>query len=159
MATRKRSQILEYLARTVLPLITAANGYNNTLKTYERGWKNHTELSDAQFPAVFISETREQRKKETIGPNPIYSCTLDALLIAYVKSTKPNPKAAQTGVQLDLDKLIDDLTKALHVDITCGGLVDVLAVTEIVTDPGDLQPVAGTIMNVQLQYNEGGFAP
>lgn len=152
----KRSQILERLKETVLPAITAAAGYNLTVKIVERGWRIPSSMGKNEFPAIFIATTSESRKNETMGTPRNYDAKLQVAIVGYVMNTKPNPKADGSGVQLDLDKLIEDITHALYDDITQNGLCTFTDVVGVETDDGDLLPVAGCKMAVTFGYFEEG---
>jgi hypothetical protein len=151
----KRSQILERLRTTVLPAISAADGYNLTPKLIERGWRHPGELA-GNFPAIMVATTSETRKNATVSSPRTYTGIMKVVLVGYVKNTKANPKADSTGVQLDLDKLIEDITHALYADITQNGLANYTDIVEVETDNGDLTPVAGCAVTVEFSYHEDG---
>ncbi len=152
----KRSQVLERLRETVLPSIAVVDGFNFTPKLVERGWRNPGELG-GNFPALFIATTSERRKNDAIGdPRTYLASPLSVVIVGYVKNSKSNPKADGTGVQLDLDKLIEDITHALYADITQGGLVYSTEVVDVQTDDGDMTPVGGCAITVEFSYHEEG---
>jgi hypothetical protein len=151
-----RQTILEYLRGTLFPGITITAGYNNTIKTIERGQRSRTSLGDTDFPAIFIVTSREQRKNITGNQ---FQANLQVALLCYVKDTKGDPNATGTGVQKDLDRLIEDVTKKLETDRLQGGLVHWTEITDIDTDDGDLMPYAGAVIAVEFQYTTEGIAP
>jgi hypothetical protein len=151
----KRSQILEYLRETVLPLIRTADGYNFTPKLIERGQRHPANLG-SKFPALFIATTSEKRKNATTGTARNYTGTLTVVIVGWVKNSKANPKADGTGVQKDIDNLIEDVTHALYRDITVNGLANYTDVLGVETDDGDLTPVGGCALTVEFGYHEEG---
>lgn len=154
----KRALILEYLRTTVLPLVQTSGGYNYTLKVIRRGLQHPTDLNDSQFPAVFISASSEGRQNKTLG-HPIFVASLSVALVGYVKNSKPNPNASGPGVQQDLDRLIEDVTKAVYADPTQGGLVHRTEVQRVDTDDGDLDPYAACVVTANFDYNSEGTTP
>jgi hypothetical protein len=151
----KRSQILEFFRTTVLKAIKKTDGFNFDAKMVERGWRHPEGLTS--FPALFITATTEKRKNLTIGSNREFIAEpLSVVIAGYVKNGRPNPKADQSGVQLDLDKLIEDVEKACYEDVTLGGLATGLEISSVQTDYGDLAPVAGCEITVDVNYVEEG---
>jgi hypothetical protein len=152
----KRSTLLEYLRNTLLPGVTTGNGYNYTLATIERGHRNFRDLMPTAFPAVFVSSTQESR--ENIN-HVAFNAILKVALVGYVKNTEATPNASGTGVQLDLDKLIEDLTKVLEADRLQGGRVYNTEIVSVDTDEGDMAPYAMCVVVVEFKYATEGTAP
>lgn len=156
----KRQNMLEYL-KTLLATITTGNGYNFTVATVERGIRNIREMGDDQLPALFITMTHEKRKRRTQNQ---YSGDLQVLIVGYVKNTKGDLNGTATGVELDLDKLIEDVTKAIETDPlqkdNSGNMrVYNTEITDVATDDGDLQQVSGMVMSVVFSYVTEGTNP
>ena len=152
----KRSTILEHLRETLFPGITTTAGYNNTLNTIERGQRSRSSLGDTDFPALFIVTTKEKRKNITGNQ---FQATLQVALLLYVKDTKSDPNSDGTGVQKDLDLIIEDVTKKLEADRLQGGRVHWTEITDIDTDDGDLLPYAGAVIGVEFEYTTEGVSP
>jgi len=151
----KRETLLEYL-KTLLATVTTGNGYHNTLNTVERGIRNVREMSDDQLPAVFITMTHEKRNRITANQ---FKSDLQVILVGYTKNSKGDLNGAGTGVELDLDRLVEDITKAVETDPLQGQRVYNTEITDIVTDDGDLTPTAGVVMSVVFAYASEGIAP
>lgn len=152
----KREALQEYLKTTLLPTITIGNGYNNTLVTIRRGLKGRTVLGDSDYPAVFIPGVDEERTRITANQ---FKSTLNVVIVGYVKTSSDSPNDTDTGVQLDVDRLIADVTKAVEADPLQGGLVYSTEITRISTDDGDLLPIAGFVMSVEFKYATEGTNP
>jgi len=152
----KRSTILEYLKNTLLPTITVGNGYNNTVVQVYRGIKNIKEMDDDQFPSIFVTITHEKRKRITVNQ---FKSDLQVVLVGYVQNSKTALNDTGTGIGLDLDKLIEDMTKAIEKDPLQTGLVYNTEITDIVTDDGDLFPASGVVMSVVFAYASEGVTP
>jgi hypothetical protein len=145
----KREQILEYLLSTVIPSVVAGASYTHTVKTIERGRRNIMDMADCNFPAVFIATTAEKRRNLTGNQ---LDASLQVVLVGYVKNSKTSPGASGTGTQKDLDKLIQDVTRAVEADPTQGNIVKWTEITNIDTDDGDLTPIGGFVMSVTFEY-------
>lgn len=106
---------------------------------------NFTELSNAQFPAVLIQTTREERNDATIGDSGIRrEGTITYELIGYVKSTT---------IDSARNQLVEAIEEALDEDRTRGGYALDTQITSIETDEGAIAPVGGVIVTVSVMYN------
>ena len=151
MANSRRQQILDYIVGTVLPLITTGNGYNFTLATKQRGLENLQSLTDADYPAVFLASADEARSNVT---NASFRSDMTAFLHGYVKSPD-----GVSGLQVELDKLIEDLTSALWQVPNFGSIVRDMEIADVNTDVGDNQEHASFVMQVRLHYEIQGATP
>ena len=150
MANSYRKRILNYLRDTTLAVVNDHAGYNFKLKTIKRGLLEKDALNDNDFPAVFISKGNEER--ENITRNQFKS-TIRVILIGYVKNS-----TGVDGVQEDLDDLIEDITEAIEVDRTLGGISKWLEVKSIATDDGDLAPFGVCAIIVDVIYATEGIS-
>ncbi len=155
MAASKREALLEYLVNTLLPTITIGNGYNNTLKLIHRGIINPRTLGNDKFPAVVIPGVSERRKRITHNQ---FQSWLEVNIVGFVRNTQTSP-ADGTGAQQDLDKLIQDLTKAIETDPLQTSLCHNTEVTAVNTDDGDALPVAGAVLTVEFMLATEGINP
>ncbi len=151
----KREGLLEYL-KTLLATITTGNGYNHTVATVERGIRNVREMGDDQLPALFITMTHEKRQRRTQNQ---YSGDLQVIIVGYVRNSKGDLNSSSTGVELDLDKLVEDVTKAVETDPLQGLRVYNTEITDVATDDGDLTPNAGIVMSIVFSYVTEGVSP
>lgn len=147
----KRSELLEHLRTTVIPQISTAAGYNNTVKLVERGLKGYKALTDIAFPAIFIAETLENRGNLTHNQ---FRSSLMVNIVGYVKSA-----TSASGIQIELDKLIEDVTKALEQDRKQGGRALWTQIARVYTDPGDIFPYGTFIMETEFTYAAEGINP
>lgn len=151
----KREGLLEYL-KDLLAGITISAGYNTDVMVIERGIKNIREMGDDQLPALFITMTHEKRKRITVNQ---FQADLQVLIVGYVRNTKGDLNSTGTGVELDLDELIEDVTKAVETDPLQGGRVYNTEITDIATDDGDLFPTSGMVLSVVFSYASEGVTP
>lgn len=153
-----REKILEYLRTELFTRIVESAGYNNTVKTVERGRRNPKNMGEHEFPALFIASTQEKRK----NLNQIhFDATLQVVVVGYVMNTKGTVGGDGTGTQLDLDRLIQDAARALETEPLLGGdkKVKWLEVTEVTTDEGDLTPYGWFVMSINVEYAGERTAP
>lgn len=147
----KRKTALNYLRDTTLAAITVAGGYNNTVATVKRGLEEIDNLPESKFPAIYITRTQEDRNNITRDK---FFGDIQAYLVGYVKNS-----TGTTGVQEQLDDLIEDITKAVEQDRTLGGNVKWLEIVSILTDDGDMQSYGACVVVVKLRYATEGTAP
>jgi len=145
----QRNIILEYLKNTLFPTLTTGNGYNFNLGLNERGLRFFDELSDSDFPCLFIASADEERKNVTHKD-------FQSRMMVYLYG---GIKAEQGKTQVELDKFIEDMTKAIYVDPTQGGRVAYTDIIRVVTDEGDRVPHAFFRMEVEFMYKQAGINP
>lgn len=103
------------------------------------------ELSNAQFPAILVQTTTENRSDATIGDSQITrESTISYQLVGYVKSST---------IDTARNQLIEMIEEALDVDRTRGGYALDTQITSIETDEGSISPVGGIIVTVEVMYN------
>lgn len=151
----KRETLLQYL-KTLLATITVANGYNTNVALVERGIQNDRDLTDDKLPALFVTMTHEKRNRITTNQ---FKADLQVILVGYVKNTKTDLNSSSTGVELDLDKLIEDVTKAVETDPLQGGRVYNTEITDVASDDGDYFATSGFVMSVVFSYASEGVTP
>ena len=151
MANSNRKRVLNYIRDTVFDLITTGNGYNTTPVTKERGILPVDTMPESSFPALFLGTSTEER--ENITHNQFLG-RIQTAMIGYVRNS-----SGTTGLQENLDDLIEDLTKALGQDRTLGGNVKWIVIKSVSTDDGDLEPFAAFLMVVELAYAQEDITP
>jgi len=103
------------------------------------------ELSNAQFPAIFLQTTSEDRVDATIGDSRITrEGTITYQVIGYVKATT---------IDTARNNLIETIEEALDADRTRNGNALDTQIVSIETDQGAIAPVGGIIVTVQVMYN------
>ena len=125
-------------------LVTTIDGISS-IALVTREPFDFTKLSNAQFPAVIVQTSEENREDVTIGGSTIKRIgTIDYKLIGYVK-----------GVTIDTDRnaLIELLEEALDADRTRGGYALDTQVITVETDEGAIAPVGGVLLTVRVSYN------
>jgi hypothetical protein len=139
------------MVATMLPAITVANGYANTVNLVMRGQRNINDLDDPDFPCLFIGSTQEVRKN-------ISKTTFHSELLVNVVGAVKSPDGV-SGAQKAMDSLIADATKCVMADHTQGGNVLYTEVRRITTDRGDLDMHALFEMEIYFRYATEGNAP
>lgn len=152
MADSKRKTILNYLRDTTLAVITTGNGYNTTIQSIKRGIEPLDKLPDSSFPALYITTTREDRQNIT---RIDYQSRMRIAIECYVKRSND-----VTGLQEDLDDVIEDVTIALEQDRLLGGNVAKnLEIMEVTTDDGDVLPFGAAVIIVEVMFTSRGTLP
>ena len=105
------------------------------------------ELSDAQFPAMFIQSGDETREAQSIGDtgSGSYNGTIDFLIVAFGKGTN-------TNIDTKRNQLIEVIEETLDNDITRNGNAIDTHVIEASTDEGTIYPYGGVRMTVRVLY-------
>lgn len=102
------------------------------------------ELSNAQFPAVFIQTTDESRQDVTVGADQIVrEGVISFDLIGYVKAN---------SIDTARNNLIEAIEEALDSDRTRNGKALDTQVVRIQTDEGSIAPIGGVIVSVEVMY-------
>ena len=156
MANSNRKRILDNLVSTIAA-ITVAGGYNLGCGQCVRGYKHFNQvpedlLTGTKF-AAYVAGADEKRKNN--AQRTFHSEILASVLV-YVLTP-----SAENTVQLeqDLDSAIEDITKALMVDVTRGGYAITTEITDIDTDKGSFQPYAGAEILVRMEYRASVSTP
>lgn len=149
----KRQEILDWMVHASGPLkqITVGNDYINTVVLVQRGQRDVADLTDADFPFLFLSSTDETREKITSNQ---FNAELVVLIIGGIKST-----TGVSGAQGILDTLIADVTKALMTDPKQGNRAYYTNIGRIRTDPGDIEAHALCFIEVTFKYTTEGIIP
>jgi hypothetical protein len=108
------------------------------------------ELTQQQYPAVFIQSGNEIRSDETMTSSTITrEAQCDFVLVGFVKG----------GDNIDTlrNQLITTIESALESDRTRGGYAKRTEIVEVSTDEGTLYPVGGirVVARVTYQYTAG----
>ena len=129
-------------------IITALSAVTSpiTLKKITREPFNVDELSEQQYPAIFIQSGNELRSDVTMQSSTITrQGTTDFIIIGFVKGTTSN-------IDTKRNELITTIETTLNNDRTRGGYAKNTQVVEVSTDEGILFPVGGIRMVVRVIY-------
>lgn len=152
MPTDKRFQVLENIKDT-FDLITTAGGYNTDPGYKGIGIKHYTEIPEDKFPALMVAGADEDRQN---GTNMTFTSGMEVSIVGYVKSSDAlDPEIAER----DLSRVIADLTKALLVDHTRGGLCKFTEIGTVRSDKGFIQPYAAFELIAQVEYRSNFSQP
>lgn len=134
----------EDIAQNIVTTLSAAST-PLSIKYVTRQPFEFNQLSNAQYPAVLIQTTSEDRADATIGDTSIVrESTITYELFGFVKSTE---------VDTARNQLIETIEEALDTDRTRNSLALDTQITNIETDEGITLPVGGVIVTVQVMYN------
>ena len=135
----------EDIASNIITVLTAVTS-PITLKKITRQPFNVDELSEQQYPAVFIQSGNEVRSDITIlSANITRQATADFVIVGFVKGTSSN-------IDTKRNELITTIESALN-NGTRGGYAKDTQVIEISTDEGVLYPIGGIRVVVRVLYH------
>ena len=136
----------EDIASNIISVLTAVTS-PITLKKITRQPFNVDELSEQQYPAIFIQSGNEIRSDITISSaNITRQATADFVIVGFVKGTP-------TNIDTKRNELITTIESALNNDRTRGGYAKDTQVIEISTDEGVLYPIGGIRVVVRVLYH------
>ena len=105
------------------------------------------ELSDAQFPAMFIQSGDETREPASIGVtgSGAYRGTIDFIIVAFGKGT-------DTNIDTVRNQIIEVVEETLDNDITRDGNALDTQIIEASSDEGTIFPYGGVRITVRVMY-------
>tara|TARA_Y100001938_G_C8069370_1_gene422196 strand:- start:86 stop:523 length:438 start_codon:yes stop_codon:yes gene_type:complete len=109
------------------------------------------ELSQAQYPAVIVQTSEENREDVELGSGAkTRHGTIDFVILGFVKGTDSNIDTAR-------NTLITAIETALETDITRSSNALDTEIIQVETDEGSLFPIGGIRMVVRCiyEYNAG----
>ena len=140
----------ESIASDIITVLTAVTS-PITLKKITREPFIVEELSEQQYPAIFIQSGNEVRTDETMTSTSVTRQALaDFVIVGFVKGT-------DTNIDTKRNELISTIETALESDRTRGGYAKRTEVVEVSTDEGTLYPIGGIriVVRVMYQYTAG----
>jgi hypothetical protein len=124
-----------------------------TLKKVTREPFSVDELSEQQYPAIYIQSGNEQRSDETMSSSTITrQAQADFIIVGFVKGTTSN-------IDTKRNELITTIETTLNNDRTRNGYAKNTQVVEISTDEGILFPIGGIRMVVRVIYHYTSGTP
>jgi len=111
------------------------------------------ELSQAQYPAVIVQTSEENREDEEIGAGAkLRVGTIDFVILGFVKGSDSNIDTLRNA-------LITAIETALETDVTRSSNALDTEVIQVETDEGTLFPVGGIRMVVRCVYKNNAGTP
>ena len=134
----------ENIAADVITQLTAMS--SPTLKKITREPFDVEELSDAQFPALWISTGSESREDTSCGGSTAQrSGTIDYVIVGYVKGTSLNVDTKRNELITGVETTLDD-------DRTRNGYASNTQVISVETDEGEAYPHGAIRLVVRIFY-------
>jgi hypothetical protein len=135
----------EDIASNIVTVLTAVTS-PITLKKITREPFDVDQLSEQQYPALFIQSGNETRSDETMSSSTITrQATADFVIVGYVKGTTSN-------IDTKRNELITTIETTLNNDRTRNGYAKNTQIVEVSTDEGVLFPIGGIRMVVRVMY-------
>ena len=143
----KREDIASHIVSTIEGISSPS------IKKVTRQPFNLEELSQAQYPAVIIQTSEENREDQELGSGAkTRTGTIDFVLLGFVKG-------ADTNIDTLRNELITAIETALESDITRDSNALDTEVIQVETDEGTLFPVGGIRMVVRCMYQYDAGTP
>ena len=143
MADSIREKIMANI-KTALAAITTVNGYVNNITNVQR-WKQNGN-SIATVPAIIINGGPEDNKDDRF---PLTTCMMTIFVDLYIREAESSTSDTDTV----LNSLLQDIKKAVKVDITRGGnAVDTTFKSIVPFETIEGQAFAGLIIEVEVEY-------
>ena len=127
-------------------LVTASQAVTTptTIKFVTREPFDFDKLSNAQYPAVLVRTTSEDRGDSTVGGSATQRLsTIDYELVCYVKGT---------GLDTARNNIIEAIEEKLDEDRSRGGNAIDTQIISVDTDDGSIAPIGGVIITVRIEY-------
>jgi hypothetical protein len=127
-------------------LVTALQAVTTptTIKFVTREPFDFDKLSNAQYPAVLVRTTSEDRGDSTVGGSATQRLsTIDYELVCYVKGT---------GLDTARNNIIEAIEEKLDEDRSRGGNAIDTQIISVDTDDGSIAPIGGVIITVRIEY-------
>ena len=111
------------------------------------------ELSQAQYPAVIVQTSEENREDQELGSGAkTRTGTIDFIVNGFVQGSNTNIDTLRNA-------LITAIETALETDITRDSNAIDTEVVRVETDEGTLFPVGGIVMTIRCLYNYSSGTP
>lgn len=139
----------ENIASNIVTVLTAVSS-PITLKKITREPFNVDELSEQQYPAIFIQSGNELRTDETMTSTTVTrQASADFVIVGFVKGGD--------NIDTKRNELISTIETALESDRSRGGYAKRTEIVEVSTDEGTLFPIGGirVVVRVMYQYTAG----
>lgn len=115
-----------------------------TIKFVTREPFDFEKLSNAQYPAVLVRTTNENREDGTLGGSITQRFgTIDYELVCYVKGT---------GLDQARNNIVESIEEKLDEDRSRGGFAIDTQIVTVDTDDGSITPIGGVILTVRIEY-------
>ena len=127
----------------VTVLESSASGHVFKLVTREPF--DFDKLSNAQFPAVLVRSSNENREDTTIGGSGTKrTATIDYEIVCYVKSK---------NIDTARNEVIEQIEERLDADRTRGGYAIDTQIISVEADDGSIDPIGGVIITARCIYH------
>lgn len=115
-----------------------------TVKYVTREPFEFDKLSNAQYPAILVRTTNENREDATVGGSISQRFgVIDYQLVCYVKGT---------GLDSARNNIVEAVEEKLDIDRSRGGYALDTQMTSVDTDDGSIAPIGGVILTVRCEY-------
>jgi hypothetical protein len=117
-----------------------------TIRFVSRQPSTAIDLSDKQYPAVFVRSGQEERTDESMASSTSRFGRIDYTITGFIKAE------GEQNMDTERNNLIEAIEEALEADRKRNNLCMNSSITNITTDEGDQFPIARIDINYQVLY-------
>jgi hypothetical protein len=139
------ASVRENIANDIIAVLEAATDPVQ-IKFVTRQPADTVDLSDKQYPAVFVRTGQEDRTDESMNSSTSRFGRIDYTITGFVKAE------GELNMDTERNRLIETIEEALEVDRKRNNLCMNSLITNVTTDEGDQFPVARIDINYQVLY-------
>jgi len=110
---------------------------------------NLTDLSIAQYPAIIVRTSQEERSNETMGGTSI--SLINYTIEGYVRADS-SATTSNNNIDTQKNNLIEAIEERLEVDRTRNSLALNSSITSIASDEDSLYPIGRVDLTYTVQY-------
>jgi hypothetical protein len=139
------ASVRENIAKDIVAVLEAATD-PVAIRFVSRQPIDTVDLSDKQYPAVFVRTGQEERTDESMASSTSRFGRIDYTITGFIKAE------GELNMDTERNRLIETIEEALEVDRKRNNLCLNSSITNVTTDQGDQFPVARIDINYQVLY-------
>jgi len=139
------ASVRENIANDIIAVLEAATDPVQ-IRFVTRQPVDTVDLSDKQYPAVFVRTGQEDRTDESMNSSTSRFGRIDYTITGFIRAE------GESNMDTERNRLIETIEEALEVDRKRNNLCMNSLITNVTTDEGDQFPVARIDINYQVLY-------
>lgn len=139
------ASVRESIAKDIVAVLQAATD-PVALRFVSRQPIESIDISDQQYPAVFVRTGQEDRTDESMNSSTSRFGRIDYTITGVIKAE------GEHNMDTERNRLIETIEEALEVDRKRNNLCMNSLITNVTTDQGDQFPIARIDINYQVLY-------
>ena len=139
------ASVRENIARDIVAVLEAATDPVQ-IRSVTRQPSDTVDLSDKQYPAVFVRTGQEDRTDESMNSSTSRFGRIDYTITGFIRAE------GELNMDTERNRLIETIEEALEQDRKRNNLCMNSRITNVTTDEGDQFPIARIDINYQVLY-------